>query len=72
MHAGLLGWTAPRAYQSTQASTGIMPDNLYERDILSWSEHQADLLRCLARGEWAIGIDWEHVVQEIEDVGRPG
>lgn len=47
-----------------------MPDNLYERDILSWSEHQAALLRCLERGERAIGIDWEHVVQEIEDVGR--
>jgi hypothetical protein len=30
-----------------------MPDGLYERDILSWSEHQADLLRRLARGEKA-------------------
>jgi hypothetical protein len=28
-----------------------MSDGLYERDILSWSEHQADLLRRLARGE---------------------
>ena len=46
-----------------------MPDDLYQRDILSWSEHQAGLLRRLARGERVNGIDWEHVVEEIEDVG---
>lgn len=28
-----------------------MPDGLYERDILAWSEAQADPLRRLARGE---------------------
>ncbi len=46
-----------------------MPDDLYERDILSWSEHQADLLRRLARGERVNDVDWAHVVEEIEDVG---
>ena len=46
-----------------------MPDDLYDRDILSWSEHQADLLRRVARGEQVNGVDWEHVVEEIEDVG---
>jgi len=46
-----------------------MPDDLYERDILSWSEHQADLLRRLARGERVNDVDWTHVVEEIEDVG---
>jgi hypothetical protein len=46
-----------------------MPNGLYERDILSWSEHQADLLRRLARGERVNDVDWEHVVEEIEDVG---
>ena len=46
-----------------------MPDDLYERDILSWSEHQADLLRRVARGERVNGVDWEHVVEEIEDLG---
>jgi len=48
---------------------GFMPDGLYDRDILSWSEHQADLLRRLARGERVNDVDWEHVVEEIEDVG---
>jgi len=46
-----------------------MPDDLYERDILSWSKHQARLLRRLARGERVNDVDWAHVVEEIEDVG---
>ena len=47
-----------------------MPSDLYERDILSWSEHQADLLRRLARGERVNDVDWEHVVEEIEEHGN--
>jgi hypothetical protein len=46
-----------------------MPDDLYDRDILIWSRTQADLLRRLARGERVNGMDWAHVVEEIEDVG---
>jgi hypothetical protein len=46
-----------------------MPNDLYDRDVLAWSEHQADLLRRLARGERVNDVDWEHVVEEIEDVG---
>jgi hypothetical protein len=48
-----------------------MLDNLYDREVLAWSEPQADLLRRLARGERVNDVDWEHVVEEIEDVGRP-
>src|SRR3954452_20482699 len=46
-----------------------MPDGLYERDILAWSQYQADLLRRLARGERVNDVDWVHVAEEIEDVG---
>jgi hypothetical protein len=46
-----------------------MPDDLYDRDILAWSAQQADLLRRTARGERVNGVDWDHVVEEIEDVG---
>ncbi len=46
-----------------------MPDDLYHRDALAWSEHQAMLLRRAARGERVNDIDWTHVVEEIEDVG---
>ena len=46
-----------------------MPDDLYQRDALAWSEQQAALLRRVARGERVNEIDWDHVVEEIEDVG---
>jgi hypothetical protein len=46
-----------------------MPDDLYDRDILAWSEHQASLLRRVARGERVNEVDWEHVIEEVEDVG---
>jgi hypothetical protein len=40
-----------------------MPDDLYERDILVWSEKQAALLRRLARGEGLNeAVDWDHVI----------
>jgi hypothetical protein len=46
-----------------------MPDDLYHRDALAWSEQQAALLRRVARGERVNEVDWNHVVEEIEDVG---
>jgi hypothetical protein len=47
----------------------IMPDGLYERDVLAWSQHQADLLRRLSRGERVNDVDWIQIAEEIEDVG---
>ena len=46
-----------------------MPDDLYDRDVLAWSECQADMIRRLARGERVNDVDWLHVAEEIEDVG---
>ena len=47
-----------------------MPDDLYTRDALLWSEQQADLLRRLASGERLNApVDWPNVVEEILDVG---
>ena len=45
--------------------------NLYDDDILVWSEHQADLLRRHAAGERGNdkAIDWPNIIEEIEDVG---
>jgi uncharacterized protein DUF29 len=43
---------------------------LYETDIVEWSEHQAALLRRLAAGERVNHqVDWMNVVEEIESVG---
>jgi hypothetical protein len=43
--------------------------DLYEADIVAWSENQAALLRRLATGERVNNqIDWVNVVEEIESV----
>jgi hypothetical protein len=47
-----------------------MPDDLYDRDILAWSRAQAERLRRLAAGERVNDLDWAHVIEEIEDVGK--
>ena len=48
-----------------------MPDDLYERDILAWSQKQADLLRRLADGERVNALlDWPNLIDEVETVGR--
>jgi uncharacterized protein DUF29 len=46
--------------------------DLYDDDILLWSERQADLLRRHAAGERVndASIDWPNIAEEIEDVGR--
>lgn len=46
-----------------------MSDDLYERDVLAWSEREAGYLRRLAGGERVNDVDWAHLVEEIEDVG---
>lgn len=44
----------------------------YDSDILEWSERQATLLRRRAAGELVneAELDWPHIAEEIEDVGR--
>jgi hypothetical protein len=46
--------------------------DLYDTDILLWSERQAELLRRHAADERANdgSIDWPNIIEEIEDVGR--
>lgn len=43
----------------------------YDTDILSWSEHQTDLLRRVAAGEPVNEKpDWSNIIEELADVGR--
>ena len=46
--------------------------DLYDDDILLWSEQQADLLRRHAAGERIndAAIDWPNIAEEIESVGN--
>ena len=45
---------------------------LYDTDILQWSERQAELLRRRAAGELVneAELDWLNIAEEIESVGR--
>jgi hypothetical protein len=52
-----------------------VPDDLrdlYEHDFLLWSKQQADRLRALRHRlrENREGVDWDHVIEEIADLGR--
>jgi Domain of unknown function DUF29 len=46
--------------------------DLYDEDILQWSEQQAALLRRRAAGELVndAELDWPNIAEEIESVGR--
>jgi hypothetical protein len=46
--------------------------DLYEDDILLWSERQAELLRRRAAGELVndAELDWPNIAEEIESVGN--
>jgi hypothetical protein len=45
--------------------------DLYDTDIVSWSDQQAELLRRLAAGERVNNaVDWPNVIEEIESVGN--
>lgn len=47
-----------------------MPDDLYLRDVVAWSEGQAARLRRVARGERVNDVDWDNIIEEIESLGR--
>jgi|tagenome__1003787_1003787.scaffolds.fasta_scaffold20322616_2 hypothetical protein len=44
--------------------------DLYESDIILWSEHQAEALRRLQAGERRNDVDWDHLIDEVLTVGR--
>ena len=46
--------------------------DLYDRDVVAWSEQQAALLRRRAAGELVndAELDWPNIAEEIEDVGN--
>lgn len=46
--------------------------DLYDADILEWSERQSALLRRVAAGERinSEDVDWPNIIEEVESVGR--
>jgi hypothetical protein len=47
-----------------------MADSLYDTDFVAWTEQQADLLRRQLAGERVNGLDWERILEELEDLGK--
>jgi hypothetical protein len=45
-----------------------MPDDLYDQDFYLWTQAQAAALRARAGGSNA--LDYEHLAEEVEDLGR--
>lgn len=45
-------------------------ETLYDTDFALWTERQADALRAAARAGSNLPVDWEHLAEEIEDVGN--
>jgi hypothetical protein len=43
---------------------------MYDQDLVRWSEEQARALRAAADAGWNAPIDWEHVAEEIESLGK--
>ena len=44
--------------------------DLYETDLIRWAEDQARALRAAGDARVNLPIDWEHVAEEIESLGR--
>jgi hypothetical protein len=44
--------------------------DLYDQDLVLWSEEQARALRAAAGAGWNAPIDWKNVAEEIESLGR--
>lgn len=47
-----------------------MPEDLYTRDVVLWSERQAEGLRRLRAGERVNDLDWDNLIEEVESLGR--
>jgi hypothetical protein len=44
--------------------------DLYDQDLVLWSEEQGRALRAAAGAGWNAPIDWANVAEEIESLGR--
>ena len=47
-----------------------MAGGLYERDFIGWTEEQARLLREAAAQGTNLPLDWEHLAEEVESLGK--
>src|SRR4051794_35522301 len=46
------------------------PALLYDEDFIAWTKTQAAALRAAARRSTNQALDWEHLAEEVEDLGK--
>lgn len=51
-------------------STTLNEPELYERDFYLWTQRQAEELRRAAAAGANLPLDWQHLAEEIEDLGK--
>lgn len=44
--------------------------DLYRNDFYAWTRDQAQALRRLAETRPNVEVDWEHLIEEVEDLGK--
>lgn len=47
-----------------------MAETLYETDFLAWTDDQTEALRRARDSRPNLAVDWDHLIAEIEDLGR--
>ncbi|MGD9616567.1 MAG: DUF29 domain-containing protein [Alphaproteobacteria bacterium] len=47
------------------------PRTLYDEDFIAWTRQQAAALRAAARRSTNRTLDWEHLAEEVENLGKP-
>jgi hypothetical protein len=55
---------------ATKLEDKIDPAALYEADFYAWARHQADTLRQFQATRPNLSLDFEHLIEEVEDLAR--
>jgi hypothetical protein len=55
---------------ATKLKDEIDPAELYEADFYAWSKHQAETLRRFRTTRPNLPLDFEHLIEEVEDLGE--
>jgi hypothetical protein len=55
---------------ATKLEDEIDPAELYEADFYAWSKHQAETLRRFQTTRPNLPLDFEHLIEEVEDLGE--
>ncbi|HEV2335231.1 MAG TPA: DUF29 domain-containing protein [Stellaceae bacterium] len=45
-------------------------NTLYDQDFFAWTKQQAKALRAAAKASSNLRLDWEHLAEEVEDLGK--